>query len=56
MAASVIRPLKHTFNISLKDGVFPDRLKIARVTQVLKKGDESEISNYRPTSILSCFS
>ena len=40
----------------LEEEVFPDRLKIAGVTQILKKGDVSEISNYRPISILSCFS
>ena len=29
--------LKHIFNISLARGVFPDKLKIARVTSIFKK-------------------
>ena len=29
--------LKHFFNISLAKGVFPDKLKIARVTPIFKK-------------------
>ena len=40
----------------LEEEVFPDRLKIARVTEILKKVDVSKISNYCPISILSCFS
>ena len=30
-------------------------LKIARVTPLLKPGDHSDISNYRPISVLPCF-
>ncbi|XP_065680637.1 uncharacterized protein LOC136094560 [Hydra vulgaris] len=49
-------PLLHIFNLSLKQGVFPDNLKIAKVIPVLKSGDPSDTTNYRPISILSCFS
>ena len=49
-------PLLYIFNISLKHGVFPEKLKIARVTSVLKTGDNFTVSNYRPISILPCFS
>ncbi|XP_065654714.1 uncharacterized protein LOC136081332 [Hydra vulgaris] len=49
-------PLLHIFNLSLKQGVFPDNLKIAKVIPVLKSGDPSDVTNYRPISILSCFS
>ncbi|XP_065662974.1 uncharacterized protein LOC136085582 [Hydra vulgaris] len=53
----IIEPsLFHIFNQSLKSGKVPDKLKIARVTPVFKSGDESEPSNYRPISVLSCFS
>ena len=48
--------LKHIFNISLIKGIFPDKLKIARVTTIFKKGNNSLINNYRPISILPCFS
>ncbi|XP_065665719.1 uncharacterized protein LOC136087141 [Hydra vulgaris] len=49
-------PLLHIFNLSLKQGVFSDNLKIAKVIPVLKSGDPSDVTNYRPISILSCFS
>ena len=31
-------------------------MKIAKVTWILKKGEKSGISNYRPISALPCFS
>ena len=43
-----VKPLKHIFNISLQKGVFPDRMKIARVIPIFKTGDVQEFSNYRP--------
>ena len=49
-------PLKYLFGLSLKDGVFPDHLKIAKVTPLFKSGDPANISNYRPISVLPCFS
>ena len=49
-------PLKHLFNLSIEKGVFPDDLKIARVTPIYKGEDSSDVSNYRPTSVLPCFS
>ena len=44
-----------SFNI-IKKYVFPDDLKIAKVTLTCKVGDNSHISNYRPISVLPCFS
>ena len=46
-------PLKHIiyFDLSFKNGMFPDSLKIAKVTLVYKFGDSSSLSNYRPISI-----
>ena len=46
---------KHIFNISLAKGVFPDKLKIARVTTIFKKGNNTLVTNYRPISVLPCF-
>ena len=44
--------LKHIFNISLAKGVFPDKLKIAWVTPIFKKGNDTLVTNYRPISVL----
>ena len=53
---SLHKPLLHIFNQSLQSGIFPDKLKIARVTLLFKKGSDSELGNYRPISVLPCFS
>ena len=45
-------PLKYLFDISLESGIFPDKLKIARVISLSKAGDPANISNYRPISVL----
>ena len=52
-------PLKHIFNLSLLNGVFPDTscsMKIARVIPLFKSGNTKEFSNYRPISLLPQFS
>lgn len=43
-------------NQSISTGKFPDTLKIAKVTPVFKNGDACNPNNYRPISVLSCFS
>ena len=50
------KPLCHILHLSLSTGIFPDKLKIARVTPVFKSGDKCELSNYRPISVLPCLS
>ena len=49
-------PLIYLFQLSLEKRVFPDDLKIEKVTPIHKAGDNSNISNYRPISVLPCFS
>ena len=48
--------LRYIFYFSLQTGIFLDPLKIAKVTPVFKTGHLNEISNYRPISVLPCFS
>lgn len=56
-AVFIAEPLSTLFNKSLASGKFPSAWKIATVKPVYKgKGSPSEISNYRPISLLSCAS
>jgi hypothetical protein len=48
-------PLSCLCNRVLFEGVFPDRLKYAKIIPVYKKGDKNNLSNYRPISILTSF-
>ena len=48
----IVKLLTFIINQSLKTGTFPDKLKVARVRLLFKKGDNQLITNYRPISIL----
>ena len=43
------------FNSSLRKGVFPDILKVAKLTPIFKSGSRSDANNYRPISVVSVF-
>ena len=43
-------------NLSFKSGIFPDRIKIAKVIPLHKSGEKPSFNNYRPVSLLSQFS
>lgn len=40
----------------LQTGIFPDCLKIAKVSMVYKGGNKNDLKNYRPISVLPIFS
>ncbi|XP_065651010.1 uncharacterized protein LOC136079215 [Hydra vulgaris] len=44
------------FKSSIKQGSFPDSLKIAKVIPIFTTGDLTNITNYRPISVFSVFS
>ncbi len=52
----IASPLSSAINNCLKQGVFPDSLKIARTVPVYKKGSADDIKNYRPISVLPVLS
>ena len=53
---SLSKSLLQIFRLSLEERIFPDDLKTAKVTPIFKVGDENDFGNYRPISVLSCFS
>uniref|UniRef100_A0A671WE94 Reverse transcriptase domain-containing protein n=1 Tax=Sparus aurata TaxID=8175 RepID=A0A671WE94_SPAAU len=52
----VVKPISYIFNLSLQSGVFPEKMKMAKVMPIHKAGDKHEFTHYRPISILSQFS
>ena len=52
-------PLADIFNLSLSTGSVPEQLKVAKVIPIYKKEKKENVeifSNYRPVSVLPCFS
>ncbi len=52
----ILNPITVIINQMLSTGIFPDKLKIAKVTPIFKKDDETLFTNYRPISILPALS
>jgi Notch-like protein len=52
----ILSPLTYIWNRSHSTGIFPSRLKYSQVHLIYKKGERTEMSNYRPISILTSFS
>jgi exonuclease III len=51
----IAKPLAHIINCSFEEGIYPSQLKVARVVPIYKNGDQSDLNNYRPISLLSVF-
>ena len=56
IGSSVSLLLALLVNQSFQSGIFPDKLKIAKVISLFKKGNPELPSNYRPISLLPIFS
>jgi Reverse transcriptase (RNA-dependent DNA polymerase) len=55
-AAVVLQdPLVYIYNLSFCTGIVPDKLKLAKVIPIFKKGDPWPSGNYRPVSLLIVF-
>ena len=54
--AHIISPkLSEYFNELMKNGIFPDSLKIGKISPIYKKGNSEHFENYRPVSTLPIF-
>ena len=52
----VVEPITHIINLSITNGVVPDKMKLARVIPVFKCNDQTQLSNYRLIFVLPAFS
>ena len=54
--SDISEPLSFIFNLCISQGYFPLELKTGCITPTYKKGEHSNIENYRPVCSLSQFS
>ena len=54
--SSIKIPMTHICNLSLETGIFPEKMKIAKVIPLYKSGIKNVFNNYRPVSLLPQFS
>ena len=48
-----VKPLCHVLSLSIiRQGVFPNELKLAKVLPIYKSDDKLQLKNYRPISVL----
>ena len=52
----IVKPLTHIYNSTFLTGKIPNFLKIALVTPIFKANENNQFENYRPISVLTCFS
>ena len=55
-AGEITKPLTRIFNLTFVNGIIPENLKLAIVTPIFKGDENNKFKNYRPISVLSCFS
>ena len=56
LSLHICSPLSDIINDSFQSGTFPEKLQLAKVIPLFKKGCPLTASNYRPISLLSVFS
>jgi Notch-like protein len=56
VAYEIAVPLAHIFQLSIENGIFPDKFKTSRVVPIFKQGDPRMCDNYRPIALVNSFS
>ena len=56
LSAVLSEPLAKLINSSISSGIFPECLKVATIVPIFKKGEVTNMSNYRPIALLPTFS
>jgi len=54
--SSLQKPFAHLVNSSFISGIFPEKLKISKIKPLYKKGNQLDVSNYRPVALLPVMS
>ena len=49
----IAKPLAYLFNVCMTNDEFPDNIKMYIIKPVFKAHDKTQITNYRPISLLS---
>lgn len=52
----IMHVILHLINCSLRSGIFPEKLKVAKVLPLFKSGDLNNVGNFRPVSNLQAIS
>ena len=56
LSPAISETLSNIFNKSFALGVFPDHMRLAMITRILKGGSKRDVSSYRPVSVLPIIS
>jgi hypothetical protein len=56
VAPLIASHMSYIINLCIEQGVFPEKLKLAIVRPLFKKGDKENMDNFRPIALLNVFS
>jgi hypothetical protein len=56
ISENIIKRLTYIYNLSFQTGKIPNSLKLAIISPIYKANENNIFENYRPTSVLTCFS
>lgn len=56
MGEALVAPLTKLFNLSLREGTYPDFLKVSKIVPVFKVGKRDDVANYRPIACVPIIS